>query len=122
MAYSAESHPVTGVRDLLDAAERGEVEAQFELAERLRHRGTHEIDFQQAFSWYLRAAESSHTRAQHRVGICLLEGIGCARDPEMAIHWLQAAAEDNFSDAQALIGWCYQTGTGTPRDFERAFS
>ena len=109
-------------RDLIAAAERGDIEAQFELAERLRHRGSHAIDLTQAFSWYQRAAAGGFARAQHRLGICLLEGIGCSRDPTLAVEALQGAAEENVTEAQALLGWCYQTGAGTPQDFARAFT
>jgi hypothetical protein len=50
-------------------------------------------DFDQAYSWYLRAANQRHARAMNLVGRCCEQGWGTARDPAAAASWYQRSAE-----------------------------
>lgn len=78
--------------ELRDAAERGDVVAQFELAQQLSGA--------EAFDWYLRAARQDHIRAQLIVAEAYLDGACCPISQTEACRWLERAAELGASEAQ----------------------
>lgn len=58
---------------------------------------------EQAFKWYLSAAEQGHIPAAREVGNAYLQGIGVAQDFEQAHRWLLKAAQNDDAPAQFLI-------------------
>ena len=66
---------------LLADANGGDVDAQFAIAERFRKRAALDIDDQQAFTWYRRAAGEGHPEAQFRLARCYAIGRGVVADP-----------------------------------------
>ena len=68
---------------LLDAAEEGDVDAQYKVAMSYCN-GTDGApkDGELAFQWFTRAAEGDHISAQYGLGLCWLRGIGTEKDPE----------------------------------------
>ena len=104
---------------LIQEAASGEVEAQYQLGEHFRNRAAIDIDLEQAFAWYERAARQDHLDAQYRVGVLQLHGTGAHKNPAAAIEWLSKAAEQNHNKAQTRLAWCYQTGTGVEANIDR---
>ncbi|OPZ57981.1 MAG: putative beta-lactamase HcpC precursor [Deltaproteobacteria bacterium ADurb.Bin510] len=77
------------------AAERGDVVAQFELAQQLNGA--------EAFDWYLQAARQDHIRAQLIVAEAYLEGKHCPLSQTEACRWLERAAELGASEARERL-------------------
>ena len=75
------------------AAEQGQVEAQYQLAECLSYGHGCKRNLEQACAWYTRAAEQQHGRAQFKLGLCYEEGRGVAADFAKAVHWYQQAGQ-----------------------------
>ena len=50
------------------------------------------IDHEEAFKWYLKAAEQGNERAQYEVGHRYCEGIGVERDIDNAIKWFRKSS------------------------------
>ena len=79
---------------LLEAAERGDADAQFEVAE--CYHGENELDT--AFQWYEKAAGQGHPGAQCGLGVyyaTTFEDFGVPKNDEMAIYWFEQAKKQN---------------------------
>jgi hypothetical protein len=92
------------------AAERGDAEAQFNLAQALATGRGAPADAKAAFGWFLRAAESGLVAAQARLGILYATGQGVASDPIEAHKWFfvarfagDAAATSNLQRSRELL-------------------
>lgn len=97
-------------------AERGDAEAQAQLAKcYFKGLGVTE-DPAEAVVWYRRAAEQGHAQAQNNLGRCLLSGLGVPKDPVKAAVWLMKAAQQGLAGAQHGLASCYATGNGVPKD------
>ena len=86
--------------ELLERAERGDVEAQFALGE-LRWDGTEDLakDRAEAFQWYRKAAEQGYAEAQNNLGLAYFYGEGVTKDYAEAVKWLRKAVEQGYADA-----------------------
>ena len=108
-------------RALLDAAEEGDLDAQYKVAMSYCN-GTDGApkDGEQAFRWFTRAAEGDHISAQYGLGLCWLRGIGTEKDPERGAQQLSQVAEQGYPPAQCELGLCYELGAGVEMDKLRA--
>ena len=75
---------------------------------------------EEAFKWYLKAAELGHPEAQLIVGECYTWGHGTARNHDKAFLWLLKAAEQKQMAAYKLVSGCYRYGNGTPINTQKA--
>lgn len=80
------------VREWREAAEKGDVNAQFNLGQMYRQGLGVAKDMSKAFKWYKRAADQGMPRAQGNVGFMLARGIGTKRDDIEAYKWFTIAA------------------------------
>lgn len=81
------------------AALAGDVHAQFYLANRYKAGQGVPQDINQAFAWYLKAAEKGAAPAQLNVGQMYAQGRGVNRDMAQAKLWLQRAAKQGDNRA-----------------------
>ncbi|CAE7265998.1 esiB [Symbiodinium sp. CCMP2456] len=104
------------------AADAGDVEAQFQLAQlaRLSPEASKESPGE-ALLWYRKAAESGHIPAQLRLGALLHDGDRHrAPDPAAAVALYHTAALAGSASAQFLLGLAYSNGDGVEADFSQA--
>lgn len=87
----------SGVQDCQQAADSGDVETQFTLAERYYYGDGVTKDHRLAMQWYERAAMSGHTEAQHNLAHMYHVGQGTDQNLVMAKAWYDIFAE--FHDA-----------------------
>jgi TPR repeat protein len=87
------------------AAELGDADAQFNLAERYANEnGTWgEQDLAEAVRWYRQAAEQGHAQAQFYLGRCYENGTGVERDAEEAVEWYREAAQNGEARGRPQI-------------------
>ena len=81
------------------AALAGDVHAQFFLANRYKAGQGVPQDVNQAFAWYLKAAQLGAAPAQLNVGQMYAQGRGVNRDMAQAKQWLQRAAKQGDNRA-----------------------
>lgn len=82
------------VSAMTDAAENGDMEAQYLLGCAYNDGDTATgLDYEKAFKYFLKAAEQGHMEAQCNVGVAYLHAKGTELDKEKAIYWLKKAAE-----------------------------
>jgi len=111
----------TAEKELLQWAERGDADAQFELGLRYLTGEGVEKDLTKGVDWLRKAAEEGHLRAQHIFGSIYEEGTGVEKDPVKAAEWFEKAASGGLSMAQHSIAVAYELGTGVEKDPAKAF-
>lgn len=114
----------------IDAAKRGNADAQFHLAECYRHGyvpgrdasrySTIDNEHKEALKWYRKAAEQGHCEAQLQLGLFLDNSISDdyyyeseRKDDKRnyeAFTWITIAAKQGHADAQFYMGKYYEYG------------
>ena len=116
----AEDNRVLDIVSLRRAAEQGDADAQFMLAELFYRRYDEgdglEDDLAEAVKWYQEAAGHGHAGAQFEIGWCYQSGNGVGEPPEKAVEWYRIAADQGYAPAQYWLGWCCRYGKGTEAD------
>ncbi len=75
-----------------------------------------------AYIWYLKAAEKGDVAAQAKVGDWLTRGKGIDKDEAAGVTWLQRAADRGNRDAQYGLGMAMIRGRGTPKSDSLGFT
>ena len=109
---------------LRHAAEQGDADAQFRLAEFYYKRyedccGAEE-ELEEAVRWYQEAAGRGDARAQFEIGWFYQSGEVIGEDHEKAVAWYRISAEQGYARAQYWLGWFYRYGCGVDPDMEEA--
>jgi hypothetical protein len=110
---------------LRNAAEKGNLDAQFELAKKYRAGDGVETNLVEAFKWMQRAAQSDvessrSSDAAYELARMYENGEGVQRNPTEAWNHYQAAAAGGYPDALYRVAVMYDQGTGVPRDLKQA--
>lgn len=80
------------VPELQSAAEKGDVAAQYELAEHFGQRNSLDADYGVAAKWYQKAAEQGNKDAQYKLGLLYAESLGVSQNHAAAYFWVSLAA------------------------------
>jgi hypothetical protein len=99
----------TELTDLIERAEAGVAEAQYELG---WYYAATARDLEQASQWFQAAANQGYAEAQYQLGLHYLYGHGVPRSTPEALLQLRAAAEQGVAEAQFTLGQLYATGNG----------
>ena len=107
--------PIRYIDDLIAQAERGDAEAQFELAMTCTGIWEMKRDMDASLYWLTRAAEQGYLEAQRYLGQIYTmgpyaEGEPDIRNGEMAVYWLTKAAGQGDAEAMSLLGYFYADG------------
>src|SRR5574338_1230009 len=93
-------------------AEKGDAEAQFNLAQAYRLGRGVPINLAAAQTWYERAAESGHPNAQTMLGAMLFEN----GNRTGGLRWLKRAAESGEPNGLLMYGTALFNGDALPQD------
>lgn len=77
-------------------------------------------DYNQAMTWFQKAANKGNPSAQNNLGWMYLNSKGVAQDYNQAMTWLQKAANQGNPNAQNSLGWMYFYGKGVPQDYHQS--
>ena len=88
-------------------AAAGDANAQFELGKIYEIGQKTERNVEEAFKWYLKAAQQGHAESQFKVGKCFFHGYGTDLDQNVGVQWFQVAAEKDHSQAIFQLARCY---------------
>ncbi len=114
--------PARSVVYYRQAAEKGDVHAQFNLAVSYDTGVGIPMNFQQAVKWYRRAADQGADFAQYNLATMYEEGSGVAQDFQQAAQWYRRAAEQGNPQAQNNLGWLYKRGQGVGKNLMVAYA
>jgi TPR repeat protein len=102
---------------LRTAASAGDREAQSELGNLLM--SAEAVEFPEALAevrrWFAQAATAGDPVAQLNIGLCLIQGVGGARDETRGLRWLRDAAQQ-LANGQYWVGRMLVQGRGAPAD------
>lgn len=98
------------------AAEQGDADGQFMLADALCHGSGVVTDKAEAMRWFSSAAEQGNARASYRLATLLRQTGDCSA----AAARMQVAAEAGYARAQALLALWYGAGIGVDRNPEKS--
>jgi len=104
------------VKDCLVDANSGNAEAQFQVG----HGYYTSKKYQQAVSWFKKAAAAGSEKAMSSLGTMYLMGWGVAQDYKQAFRWYREAADKGFADAQFNLAAMYLKGWGVAQDYVEA--
>jgi HJR/Mrr/RecB family endonuclease len=96
----------------IEAAERGDVSAQFALGLLYSEGKQTEQNDQEAAKWWQRAAELGYADAQLALGWTYAIGRGVIQDDRAAVTWLRKAAEQGNAEAQWRLASMLEVGRG----------
>ncbi|OYQ35321.1 hypothetical protein CHU95_08895 [Niveispirillum lacus] len=102
------------------AANKGDADAAWTLAELFRGDLGIPDDMEQAAGWYRKAAEMGHAEAAFDLGLLYTEGYGVERDTSEAARWFQQAADAGIARALYMLGTLYEQGVDGAADLEAA--
>ena len=89
----------TAISKLEVLADTGDMMAQYHLARVFADRR----DFEAAYPWFLKAAESGHNISQATISTMLNEGQGVAPNPALAQQWLRRAATNGHAGSRMMV-------------------
>lgn len=105
------------VKQVYEEAEKGNTEAQCEIARQL----CREQRMEEAISWYQKAAEAGETDAMFNLAMLYSQGFeGMEASKEQAFYWYERAAEAGDAEAMCWTASYLLKGLGTKCDLERA--
>jgi TPR repeat protein len=107
--------------ELIARAEKGEIDAQLELARRHEIGAGLPVDSAQTVAWYLRAIRLGSPEAAHRLGGMFALGRGVKKDFVRAGRFWSLSARLGNPSAQIDWGVMCAKGEGTPRDPAQAY-
>jgi len=108
------------VGTLMSRANKGDAQAQFQLAKRYLSGKGVATDQTNAFQWLSKAAAQGLPEAQSQLGQCYAQGEGTAEDLDASIQWFRKAADQGNSDAEYNLGLAYEKGLGIAQDAAQA--
>eukprot|EP00747_Dinoflagellata_sp_TGD_P186118 gnl/TRDRNA2_/TRDRNA2_42997_c0_seq1.p1 gnl/TRDRNA2_/TRDRNA2_42997_c0~~gnl/TRDRNA2_/TRDRNA2_42997_c0_seq1.p1 ORF type:complete len:306 (-),score=62.25 gnl/TRDRNA2_/TRDRNA2_42997_c0_seq1:101-898(-) len=84
-----------------------------------------EQDDEQAFEWWLKAAEQGYQQCQHMVAHSYLNGRGVYKSTKKAVEWFHKASENLQpggiqAESQVALGVLYMQGNGVPENAKEA--
>lgn len=101
---------------LKQIAERGNMDAQFELGIRYLSGEGFSKDDKKAAEWLMKAAEQQNLPAMNAIGTLHEQGLGLPKDEKKAFEWYEKAAKYGFPLAQQNLSECYELGKGIEKN------
>ncbi|MBA3813974.1 MAG: sel1 repeat family protein [Alphaproteobacteria bacterium] len=100
----------------IDNAGRLGSEKQYQIGCRYYNGVGTDINYEEAFKYYKKAADQSHANAQYMVGSMYYGGTGTCPNNKEAFKYYKNAADQNHADAQYMVGSMYDDGIGTSKN------
>lgn len=108
--YAAEADESKALGLLKEAVEGGCMKAGRYIGLSCLNHGNSE----EAFSWFLKAAERGDVTSQHHLGNCYENGVGCEQSMEKALYWYRLAARRKDHVGQPAIDALKRLGADIP--------
>ena len=96
--------------------------AQFKLGYMYYYGDGVEVDYEQAYYWFEKAAQNEHVEAISWMGYMNMFGYGKDIDYSLAHYWFKKGADYNDSYSENKLGELYFDGYGVKSDYFKAFN
>ena len=90
---------VTAMKEWKPLAEKGMVDAQFNIGWMYHYGKGVKRNYKTAVKWYQLAAEQGHAVSQHRLALMYQNGIGITRDYKAAVKFYKKASNQGYTKA-----------------------
>ena len=108
------------VKEIIQKAESGDVEAQTNLGLGYYHGEGVPQNYKEAVKWFTRSAQQGDADAQKYLGLMYYYGQGVPQNYKEAVKWFTMSAEQGDAEAQNELGMMYYHGQGVPQDYKEA--
>jgi TPR repeat protein len=112
----------TDVNPILNRANAGDSNAQYEMAVRYADGEGVPQNYRDAMAWFAKAAANANEKAQWKLGLGYMKGIGVPQDESTAAEWFKRASNRADIRAQSALSEIYFSGRGVPVDYVRAYT
>jgi hypothetical protein len=116
LMFVAMSMSAQNASDYRADAERGDMEAQYELGLCYRAGDGVAENPSLAFNWIYKSANQGYVKAQLLIGAYYSIGYGVEKNLTKSAYWVRKAAEQGNAQAQWGLGECYRNGEGVEID------
>lgn len=117
-----ETEQIAAVEPTLEAARKGDLEAQFRLARAALLAPERSKDAtREAVEMLRRAAEGGHTGAMIHLGKLYKSGVGTPQNYDVAARWLGEAARAGDPQGMVEFGRLHRSGIGVEQDAVQAY-
>ena len=106
--------------EIQEKANKGDANAQFDVAQRYASGKDVAKDEAQALAWFKKAAGQGHTKAEVSLGSIYAHGFGVPADFVESIRWYRLAAAKGDTTAQHNLGLDYAHAHGVELDPQQA--
>jgi TPR repeat protein len=104
------------IAQLLEAAERGDRDAAWQLGDLYREAAGLKYSPRAAFRWYAQSALAGSPTGQNNVGAAFENGLGCEQSYAKAAKWYRLAAMQGLGVAMSNLAFLYLYGYGMKAD------
>ena len=101
---------VLDFRETLQAAERGNAQAQFSLGGMYDKGQGVRQDYAEAIRWYRKAAEQGYAKAQYNLGLMYANGHGVHQDFHLSKEWFGKACDGGVQEGCDPYRYLNQAG------------
>ena len=91
------------IETLTAKAEKGDAEAQYNLAKCYYDGKEVEQSFEKAAEWFEKAAQQGYAKAQYFLGLCYDKGEGVEISKEKALYWFIKSCDNSYEPACELL-------------------
>ena len=109
------------VKDLTQAAQKGQAVAQYRLGTLYERGQGVTADAAQAAHWYELSANQGNRKAMHNLAVTYASGSAGKKNMAEAARWFAKAAGLGLSDSQFNLAVLYERGDGVPQSLLDAF-
>jgi len=117
-----QASPVDPGADLRTAAEAGNAQAQFALANELFAARHLTLNYAEILTWYRKSAAQGFAPAQNQLGSMYENNLGLPQDYRRAASYYRLAANQGFAPAQYNLAGLFEDGFGVKRDYKQALT
>ena len=96
IGQAAWADDVPDFKEMLQAAEQGNADAQFNLGVMYNNGQGVRQDYTQAVQWYRKAAEQGDAKAQYNLGAMYANGLGVRQNYKIAKEWFGKACDNGI--------------------------
>lgn len=104
----------------LISAKKGNIYAQYIIAQMYARGDGVTKDIREAASWYSLSADAGHLQSQNNLANMYMDGYGVLQNLTEAARWFERAAEQGNYLSMASLAELYQHGDGVELDFDKA--
>src|SRR4051794_7223029 len=109
-------------QQLLQNAESGDAQAQFELGRAYQDGKSVEQNDDKAVEWLHKSADQGNAPAQNAMGVMYALGRGVQRDKEEAVRWYKKAAKQGLPEGIYNVAISYYNGEGVDENTALAYT